>query len=99
MFSMEQYFVEGLFLTSRSLKKSRQLGRNARSEADLFSQSFWANSAEEALQMATEALNDGRWVEEPKVSKISEEIRMRAMGAPELPGLSFPKKKRKIGKK
>jgi hypothetical protein len=96
---MEQYFVEGLFLTSRSLNKFKKPGRTARSDADLFSQSFWANSTEEALQMATEALNGGRWMEEPKVSKISEEIRMRAMGAPELPGLSVPKKKRKIGKK
>ncbi len=95
---MEHYFVEGLFLTSKSLKKSKKLGKTSRSDAELFSHSYWANSIDEALRMATEALNGGRWAEEPKVSKISEEKRMRALGAPELPGLSTPKKKRKMVK-
>ncbi len=94
---MEQYFVEGLFLPCKSLKKFKKMSKAARTDTELFSRSFWADNTEEALRMATEALNGGRWVEEPKVSKVSEEKRMRALGAPELPGLSTPKKKRQTG--
>jgi hypothetical protein len=96
---MEQYFVEGLFLTIRSLNKSKDLGKVVQSDVELFSKSFWANSKEEAILMATEALNGGQWVKEPEVSKTSEEKRMRALGAPELPGFSMTKKKRITGKR
>ena len=41
-----------------------------------------------AIQVATAELAGGEWTEGPKVSQISEEQRMRSMGAPELPGLS-----------
>ena len=92
---MEQYFVEGLYLTKPGVKKSKKLGKVVQSDIEPFSKSFFANSPEEAFLMATETLNGGQWVNEPKVSKISEEIRMRLMGEPELPGFSKLRKKRK----
>jgi hypothetical protein len=95
---MEKYFVEGLFLTRRNLNKSKKAGEVVQLDIELFSKSFWANSKVEAIRMATEALDGGQWVKEPKVSEISEEKRMRTLGAPELPGFSRLKKKRKTRK-
>jgi hypothetical protein len=92
---MEQYFVEGLYLPRQGLKKNKKLGRIVETDIEPFSKSFFANSPEEAILMATETLNGGEWVNEPKVSRTSEETRMRLMGAPELPGFSKPKKKPK----
>ena len=90
---MEQYFVEGIYLTRQGLKKYKKLGKAAETDIEPFSKSFFANNPEEAILMATETLNGGEWVNEPKVSRTSEEARMRRMGAPELPGFSKPKKK------
>jgi hypothetical protein len=92
---MEQYFIEGLFYTRQASNHLNSTGKKIGSDVELFSRSFWADSPEEAIRMATEALDGGRWVEMPEVSKISEEKRMRDLGAPELPGFSKPKKKHK----
>jgi hypothetical protein len=83
---MEQYYVEGLYVTQRGLRKAKRLSAVKLAQAEPFARSFWALSAQEALRMATEALEGGQWLEEPRVSQVSEEQRMRAMGAPELPG-------------
>jgi hypothetical protein len=40
-----------------------------------------------------------RWIEGPVIAEKSEEQRMRAMGAPELPGLGLVSKNIKTGKK
>lgn len=95
---MERYWVEGLFLNRRGVKKSKKGGKATPADRELFAKAFWASSSEEAIRLATEALEGGEWIERPKVSKTTEEQRMRAMGAPELPGLGAPPKPRK-GKK
>jgi hypothetical protein len=78
---MKQYWVEGLVLPKIGG------GRSKKSTAKSFSQSFWANTPQEAVQMAIESIPGGHWVEGPTVSSTSEEQRMRALGALELPGL------------
>ena len=92
---MEQYFVEGLYVTGKGLKRSKKSGKVAQADIELFAKTFWANNPEEANRSATEALNGGQWVEGPKVSKTSEEKRMRALGAPELPGLTIKKPRKR----
>jgi hypothetical protein len=89
---MKQYWVEGLLMAKAGT------GRSKNSTAKPYSQSFWANSPQEAVQMALQEVPGARWLEGPTVSETSEEKRMRALGAPELPGLGFepakkPKKK------
>jgi hypothetical protein len=88
---MKLYWVEGLY----SMKEGS--GRTKYSAPRPFSQSFWANSPQEAVQMALEeAVAGARWLEGPSASETSEEMRMRALGAPELPGLEItPVKKSK----
>ena len=97
---MEHYWVEGLFVTRRGLKKSRKGSQIPKADTELFARSLWADNVEEAILLATQALNGGKWVETPKVSRKSEEQRMRLLGAPELPGLEpkpgfSPKKKKR----
>lgn len=92
---MELYWIEGVFLTKQGVVKEKKSGKRSQAYIEPFTKSFWANSAEEAVRLATEALKGGEWVETPKVSRTSEEQRMRDMGAPELPGFNAPKKKRK----
>ncbi len=92
---MEHYFVEGLFVTRKGLKKSQKSGKVAQVDIEPFSVDFWANSPADALQAATQMLEGGQWLETPKVSTTSEEQRMRAMGAPQLPGFSAPAKKKR----
>lgn len=93
---MEQYFVEGLFVNRQGVKKARKTGVAPLSSIEPFAKSIWANSPEEAIRLATEELDGGEWTEKPHLSRMSEEQRMRAMGAPQLPGLTVPvKKKRK----
>ena len=91
--AVEDYFIEGLYLSRKGLKKYLKSGKIPQADVEPFSGTFWANGPEEALQLATQALDGGRWLEPPKVSTTSEEQRMRAMGAPELPGLSAPSKR------
>jgi hypothetical protein len=90
---MQHYYIEGLFITKQGLKRSRKSGKVSESDIEPFNRLFYADSPEEAIEQATEYLKGGQWVNEPKVSKTSEEERMRRMGAPQLPGFS------KLGKK
>jgi len=91
---MQKYWVEGLFVSQRELKKSKKSGKTAPKDIEPFAKSIWANSPEEAIQFATEELSGGMWIEGPKIGKTSEEQRMRASGAPELPGFAPQKKKK-----
>lgn len=77
---MYHYFVEGLFIPKKSLKKARKA-------IEPYARGIWANSLAEAIQIASQELAGGQWVEGPTVSDTTEEQRMRQMGAPELPGL------------
>jgi hypothetical protein len=92
---MEQYWVEGLFVSKPGLKRAKKSGKIAQSDIEPFARSYWANTPDEAIHFATLELNGGEWTNGPHVSKTSEEQRMRAMGAPELPGLTSVTKKRK----
>jgi len=92
---MEHYSVEGLYLTKKGIIKLRKTGKYAQSDLELFTKLIWSNNPEEAIRLATEELGGGEWREKPKVSKTTEEERMRSMGAPEFPGFSSPPKKRK----
>lgn len=92
---MEQYYVEGVFATKQGVKKARKTGLLPPSSIEPFARTIWANSKEEALQLATQELKGGEWTEGPRVSKMSEEQRMRAMGAPQLPGFGAPAKKKR----
>ncbi len=85
---MKQYFVEGLFIPRKSLKRVPPGKKPAPGDLEPFSGSFWANDPAEALQLASAALDGGRWLETPRVSLTSEEQRMRQAGAPELPGFA-----------
>ncbi len=87
---MKLYWVEGLYTVKDGT------GRFKNSAAKPYSQSFWANSPQEAVQMAWQELPGARWLEGPTVNETSEEKRMRAIGAPELFGQeSVPDKKSK----
>ena len=92
---MEHYWVEGLFANRQGVRKARQSGVYPPASIEPFAKGFWADSPAEAVQQATEALQGGEWVEGPRVSRKSEEQRMRAMGAPELPGLNAPPPKKR----
>ena len=87
---MKRYYVEGLFITRKNLKKGQQGNRPAPKEVEPFARSYWADDPKEALMMAAEALDGGQWLETPRVSLMSEEQRMRQAGAPELPGFATP---------
>jgi hypothetical protein len=78
---MKAFSVEGLIQPKG--------GRARKTAVKPFSQSFWANTPQEAIQMALESLPGSVWVEGPFIRTTSEEQRMRALGAPELPGLDF----------
>jgi hypothetical protein len=90
---MEQYWVEGLFVSRRGLMKIKRSGKLNNTDIEPFAKSYWANSPDEAIQFAVEELNGGEWTDGPRVSKTSEEQRMRTIGAPELPGLNLTVKK------
>ena len=86
---MKRYYIEGLFISHKNLKKVPKGEKPAPKYIEPFARSFWANDPEEALAMATEALDGGQWLDKPKISLTSEEQRMRQAGAPELPGFSI----------
>ena len=92
---MEQYYVEGLFANRQGVKKARKTGVMPLSSIEPFAKAIWANSPEEAIQLATHDLDGGQWTEGPTVSKLSEEQRMRALGAPQLPGFGVPAKRKR----
>lgn len=81
---MQQYFVEGLYIPKKSLRKTNKT-------IEPYARVIWANTPVEAVQQASEELAGGQWVEAPTVSKTTEEQRMRQIGAPELPGLGTRK--------
>jgi hypothetical protein len=84
---MPQYYVEGLYATKQGVKKKFKTGVYPPDTIEPFARSIWANSPKEAIQIATAELAGGEWTEGPHFSQITEEQRMRSMGAPEFPGL------------
>lgn len=96
---MKAFWVEGLFLPRSGLKRGRRTVDSAGLEVEPFARVIWAETAEEAAIFASETLEGGSWVEGPRVTLKSEEQRMRAAGAPELPGIysSGAKTRRAVG--
>jgi len=93
---MKAFWVEGLYLNKRGVNKAKKTGTYQQSYVEPFAEVVWANTREEALRYATEKLEGGEWLEEPKVTVKTEEQRMRSLGAPELP--LFPRGKQKAKK-
>lgn len=92
---MQPFYVEGLVIRKKPVRGSRK-GH----EIEPFGQLFWAQTAGDALRMASEALVDAQWIEGPSISDRTEEQRMRQMGAPQLPGFgSLKNKPAKLRKK
>jgi hypothetical protein len=87
---MKQYYVEGLYV-----RGSKKGARGRADEVEPFARAFLAASPEEAIRLATEALQGGHWVQGPKLSMTTEEQRMRQMGAPRLPGFGVEEKSKK----
>jgi hypothetical protein len=94
---MKQYWIEGLYKPQKTSKHTNKRIPAQSSTVEPFYMAFWAESPEEALNAAIEEINGGQWLEGPRISQTSEEQRMRAIGAPELPGLEPMKKRRKSG--
>jgi hypothetical protein len=93
---MPQYYVEGSFANKQGVKKKRKTGVYPINSIEPYAKSIWANSPKEAIQIATTDLDGGEWTKGPHLSQITEEQRMRSMGAPEFPGLTQrPTKSRK----
>ncbi len=84
---MKRFFVEGIFLSLKGVKKQKKTGISSPKDLEVFSITLWAENAREAVKEATAALKGGVWVGEPRVTDKSEEQKMRTLGAPELPGL------------
>ena len=91
---MKQYDVEGLYATRQGLKKAQKSGLVPLAYIEPYAKTIWANSPEEAMHIATEELNGGAWTEGPRLSRMSEEQRMRQLGAPELPGMEKTRKRK-----
>jgi hypothetical protein len=85
---MPQYYVEGQFVNKQAVKKKLKTGTYPVNSIEPYAKSIWANSPKEALQIATSELQGGEWSEGPHVSQVTEEQRMRSLGAPEFPGMS-----------
>jgi len=94
---MPQYFIEGLFANKQGVKKKHKTGVYPTNSIEPYAKSIWANSPKEAIQIATTELNGGEWTEGPRLSQITEERRMRSLGAPEFPGLTqhLPKSRKR----
>ncbi len=91
---MPQYYVEGVFANRQGVKKKHKTGAYPANSIEPYAKSIWANSPKEAIQIATLGLEGGEWTEDPRVSQVTEEQRMRNLGAPEFPGLDSKPKKR-----
>ena len=91
---MKQYWIEGLYKSQTTSNRTNKRLAQAQ-PIEPFYMSFWAESPEEALNAAIEEIKGGQWVEGPRISQSSEEQRMRAIGAPELPGFEPVKKSHK----
>jgi hypothetical protein len=87
---MPQYYVEGLYANKLGVKKQRKTGAYPPGTIEPYTKTIWANNPEEAIQIATNELSGGEWIKRPRVSQLTEEQRMRSMGAPEFPGLASP---------
>ena len=87
---MPQYYVEGLFANKQGGKKKHKTGIYPASSIEPYARTIWANSEQEAIQIATSELKGGEWTEGPNLSHVTEEQRMRSSGAPEFPGLAEP---------
>jgi hypothetical protein len=85
---MPQFYVEGLFANKQGVKKKRKTGAYPSNSIEPYAKTIWANSPKEAIQIATSELEGGEWTEGPRISQITEEQRMRSLGAPEFPGLA-----------
>lgn len=92
---MKAFWVEGLYLNKLGVKKAQKTGTYQQTYVEPFAEVIWANTRDEALQIAGEKLAGGEWLEEPKVTLKTEEQRMRSLGAPELPLFSQGKKKKR----
>lgn len=93
---MPQYYVEGLYIKPQTGKMKQKTGMLPAGAVEPYAKSIWANSPQEAIQIATDELQGGEWKEGPKISQRTEEQRMRSLGAPEFPGLAtHPAKKQK----
>jgi hypothetical protein len=92
---MPQYYVEGLFVNKQGLKKKLKTGAFPPTSLEPYAKSIWANSPKEAIQIATQELMGGMWTKGPHASLVTEEQRMRILGAPEFPGLSRLAKNRR----
>lgn len=92
---MPAYWIEGIYISAAGLKKAKKTGKIAEADKELFARSLWAETPADALSLADEALQGGKWLEKPRLSKTTEEQRMRQQGAPELPGLYSTGKRKK----
>lgn len=90
---MPQYYVEGLFANKQAVKKNRKTGVYPANSIEPYARAIWASSPKEAIQIATDELAGAAWTDGPRVSQITEEQRMRTMGAPEFPGFTKPSPK------
>jgi hypothetical protein len=90
---MTQYYVEGLYANKQGVKKKLKNGTYSKRSIEPYARTIWANSPQEALQIATSELEGGEWIEGPRLSQVTEEQRMRSLGAPEFPGLAKPPSK------
>jgi hypothetical protein len=84
---MPQYYIEGLFANKQGVKKKHKMGTYPANSIEPYAKTIWANSPKEAIQIATSELEGGEWTEGPHLSQVTEEQRMRSMGAPEFTGL------------
>jgi hypothetical protein len=93
---MPQYYIEGLYANKLGVKKKHKTGIYPASSIEPYAKTIWANSQQEAVQIATAELEGGEWTDGPRSSQVSEEQRMRALGEPEFFGLAEqPAKKQK----
>jgi hypothetical protein len=83
---MPYYYIEGLYANSLGVKKKRKVGSYPKNSIEPYARTIWANTPKEAVQKATDELEGGEWTEGPHLSQVTEEERMRSLGAPQLPG-------------
>jgi hypothetical protein len=85
-----------LYANKQGVKKKYKAGTYPANSIEPYAKTIWANNPQEAIQIATSELEGGEWTEGPHLSQVTEEQRMRSLGAPEFPGLAeHPPKTRK----
>ena len=85
---MPYYYVEGLYANPQGVKKRGKIGTYPKKSIEPYARAIWANNPKEAIQKATDELKGGEWTEGPHLSQVTEEQRMRSLGAPQLPGFA-----------